>query len=60
MKKLPTIHLTQIVPFGLALSFLGFCLILTESHDLMNLGAILLSLGFLPAAVVLSRYETKS
>ena len=51
MKKLPKIDLHMLVPFGLGLSALGFCLMMTDT--LMNLGAILFSLGLLPLAVVL-------
>jgi hypothetical protein len=55
MKKLPKIELHQLVPWGLALSALGFGLLHTD--ELMNIGAILLPLGLLPAVLLLSKYK---
>jgi len=53
MKKLPKIELPQLIPFGLAISGLGFFLMQTD--EFMNIGAILFALGLLPAALVLSK-----
>jgi len=53
MKKLPSIELHRLVPFALVISAFGFCLMMTDT--LMDLGAILFSLGLLPLAVVLSK-----
>jgi hypothetical protein len=55
MKKLPKIELHQLTPYAVAVSVLGFCLMHTDT--LMNIGAILFSLGLLPLAVMLSRYK---
>ncbi|MEN9618593.1 MAG: hypothetical protein RL406_830 [Pseudomonadota bacterium] len=55
MKKLPKFELHQLVPWGLALSALGFGLLHTD--ELMNIGAILLPLGLLPAVLLLSKYK---
>jgi len=55
MKKLPQIELHHLVPWGLALSVVGFGLLHTA--EFMNIGAILLPLGLLPAAFVLSKYK---
>ncbi len=54
-RKLPTIELHQLVPYALAVSALGFCLMQTDTW--MDIGAILFSLGLLPPAIVLSRYK---
>lgn len=51
--KLPSIQLQQLVPYALAMTALGFLLMQTDT--LMEIGAILFSLGLLPAAIVLSR-----
>ena len=55
MKQLPKIELHQLTPYAVAVSVLGFCLMQTDT--LMNIGAILFSLGLLPLAVMLSRYK---
>jgi Na+/phosphate symporter len=55
MKKLPEIHLSQLVPFGLTLAAIGFCLMHTD--DWKNVGAIVFSLGLLPPALVISRIK---
>ena len=55
MKKLPKIELHQLTPFAVALTILGFCFMQTDK--LMNLGAILFSLGLLPLALMLSQYK---
>jgi hypothetical protein len=55
MKKLPKIELNQLTPFAVGVSFLGFCLMQTDT--LMNLGAILFSLGLLPLALILAKYK---
>jgi Na+/phosphate symporter len=55
MKKLPKIELHQLTPFAVALTILGFCFMQTDT--LMNLGAILFSLGLLPLALMLSQYK---
>jgi Na+/phosphate symporter len=55
MKKLPKIELNQLTPYALGVSILGFCLMQTDT--LMNIGAILFSLGLLPLALLLSRYK---
>lgn len=54
-RKLPTIELHQLVPYALTVSALGFCLMQTDT--LMDIGAILVPLGLLPAAILLSRYK---
>lgn len=53
MKKLPKIELHSLVPFSLAVSVAGLCLMLTEISDLMQIGAILFALGLLPISLVL-------
>lgn len=53
--KLPNIQLQQLVPYALAISAMGFLLMQTDT--LMEIGAVLFSLGLLPAAIVLSRYK---
>jgi hypothetical protein len=55
MKKLPKIELNQLTPFAVGVSILGFCLMQTDT--LMNLGAILFSLGLLPLALILAKYK---
>lgn len=55
MKKLPKIELHQLVPFGLAISAVGFCFMQTDAF--MHVGAILFALGLLPAALILSKYK---
>ena len=55
MKKLPKIELHQLTPFAVGVSILGFCLMQTDT--LMNLGAILFSLGLLPLALMLYNYK---
>jgi hypothetical protein len=51
MKKLPPIALHQLVPYALAISFLGFCLM--QAEVFRDVGAILFSVGLLPLAVLL-------
>jgi Zn-dependent membrane protease YugP len=53
MKKLPKIELKAVISVALGISVLGFCLMMTDS--MMNVGAILFSLGLLPLAVTLAR-----
>jgi Zn-dependent membrane protease YugP len=53
MKKLPKIELKTVNSVALGISVLGFCLMMTDT--LMNVGAILFSLGLLPLAVTLAR-----
>mgnify|MGYP000305272687 FL=1 len=53
--KLPSIQLQQLVPYALAIAAMGFLLIQTDT--LMEIGAVLFSLGLLPASIVLSRYK---
>lgn len=55
MKKLPKIELHSVVPFSLALSVLGLCLMLTEIDNLMKIGAILFAAGLVPVTLVLSK-----
>ena len=55
MKKLPKIELRQLTPYALAVSVVGFCLMQTDT--LMNIGAILFSLGLLPLALMVSKYK---
>jgi Na+/phosphate symporter len=55
MRKLPEIHLNQLVPFALALAVIGFCLMQTD--DWRNVGAIVFSLGLLPPALMISRIK---
>jgi len=55
MRKLPEIHISQLMPFALALAAVGFCLMQTD--DWKNIGAIVLSLGLLPPAVLISRIK---
>ena len=55
MRKLPKIELNQLTPFAVGVSILGFCLMQTDT--LMNVGAILFSLGLLPLAVMVSKYK---
>jgi len=55
MKKLPKIELHELVPFGLALSALGFGFM--QTNDLTNIGAILFALGLLPLALLLAKYK---
>jgi len=55
MKKLPNIELNQSAPVALTVVAVGFCLMQTD--ELMNLGAILFSLGLLPLAVMISKYK---
>jgi Na+/phosphate symporter len=54
MKKLPEIHLSQLVPFALTLAAIGFFLMHT---DWKNVGAIVFSLGLLPPALMISRIK---
>jgi len=53
MKKLPKIELYSLVPFSLAVSVAGLCLMMTEIDNLMNIGAILFALGLMPLSLVL-------
>ena len=55
MKKLPKIELHQLTPYAVAVSILGFCFMQTDT--LMNMGAILFSLGLLPLALMVSQYK---
>ena len=55
MRKLPKIEMHKLVPWGLAVSVVGFGLLQTD--DFMNFGAILLPLGLLPLALMLSTYK---
>jgi Na+/phosphate symporter len=55
MRKLPEIHLSQLVPFALVFTAVGFCLMQTD--DWKNIGAIVFSLGLLPLAVMISRIK---
>ena len=55
MKKLPRIELHSLVPFSLAVSVAGLCLMMTEIDSLMNIGAILFALGLMPLSLVLFR-----
>jgi hypothetical protein len=55
MKKLPKIELHQLTPGALTVVALGFCLMQTD--ELMNMGAILFSLGLLPLAILISQYK---
>jgi hypothetical protein len=55
MKKLPNIQLNQLTPFAVTVVAFGFCLMQTD--ELMNLGAILFSLGLLPLAVMISKFK---
>ena len=55
MKKLPKIELHQLTPYAVAVAILGFCFMQTDT--LMNMGAILFSLGLLPLALMLSQYK---
>jgi Na+/phosphate symporter len=55
MRKLPPVHLGQLVPFALALAVIGFCLMQTD--DWKNVGAIVFSLGLLPPAVMISKIK---
>jgi len=55
MKKWPKIELHKLVPLGLALSALGFSLM--QTHELMDVGAILFALGLLPLALLLANYK---
>ena len=55
MKKLPKIERHQLTPFAVAVCALGFCLMQTDT--LMNLGAILFSLGLLPLAMMVSQHK---
>ena len=54
-RKLPSIELHQLVPYALAVSALGFGFMQTDT--LMDVGAILFSLGLLPLSLVLYRYK---
>jgi len=55
MKKLPEIQLSQLLPFALALTAVGFCLMQTD--DWKNVGAIVFSVGLLPPAITISRLK---
>jgi Na+/phosphate symporter len=55
MKKFPSIALHQLVPYALALSALGFCLM--QADELRNVGAILLPIGLLPLAILLFKLK---
>ena len=54
-RKFPSIELHQLVPYALAVSALGFGLMQTDT--LMDIGAILFSLGLLPLSWVLYRHK---
>jgi len=53
MRKLPTIQLSLLTPYALALVALGFCLM--QTRDWQDIGAIVFTLGLLPPAVLISR-----
>jgi Na+/phosphate symporter len=55
MKKLPPIALHHLVPYALALSIIGFCLM--QADELKNFGAVLFSAGLLPLAISLSKLK---
>jgi Na+/phosphate symporter len=55
MRKLPEIHLNQLVPFALVITAIGFCLMQTD--DWKNVGAIVFALGLLPPALMISRMK---
>jgi Na+/phosphate symporter len=55
MKKPSILHLNHLVPFALTLAAIGFCLMQTD--DWKNEGAIVFSVGLLPAAMMISKLE---
>ena len=55
MKQLPKIELHSLIPFSLAVTVAGLCLMLTEIDQLMNIGAIFFAAGLIPLSVLLSK-----
>jgi len=55
MRKFPTIPLSLLTPYALAVAAIGFCLM--QTRDWQDIGAIVFALGLLPPAVLISRHK---